>query len=154
MHETCARTRLPLPQSPLCLRQYDHPALPFRVRLGHYRKHKGAVKLHTQLNLSGTLPCYVVLSNGRIADIRAARKWFKIEPDSIYTYDKGYCDYAWFKEIDGKAAFFFTRLKQNTRLKVVGQHLAANEKLGVVADDIVELGFKTPGRRIQGNCGA
>ncbi len=79
------------------------------------------------------------MSNGRMADIRAARKWFRIEPDSIYTYDKGYCDYAWFKEIDDKGAFLVTRLKQNARLKVVGQHLAPNGKPGVLADDTVKL---------------
>ena len=103
-----------------------------------YRTNKGAIKLHTQLNLSGNLPCFVVMSNGKMSDIQAARKWFRIEPDSIYTYDKGYCDYAWFKEIDGKGAFFVTRLRRNARLKVVGQHLEPNEKLGVVADEMVE----------------
>jgi putative transposase len=34
VHEAGPGARLPLPQSPLCLRQHDHPALPFRVRLG------------------------------------------------------------------------------------------------------------------------
>ena len=115
---------------PLCLSVYDW---------AHYRTNKGAVKLHTQLDLSGNLPCFVVMSNGKMADIRAARKWFRIEPDSIYTYDKGYCDYAWFKEIDGKGAFFVTRPRRNARLEVVGQHLAPNEKLCVVADDTVGL---------------
>lgn len=115
---------------PLCLSVYDW---------AHYRTNKGAVKLHTQLDLSGNLPCFVVMSNGKMADIRAARKWFRIEADSIYMYDKGYCDYAWFREIDSKGAFFVTRLRRNARLKVVGQHLAPNGRLGVVADDTVEL---------------
>ena len=115
---------------PLCLSVYDW---------AHYRTNKGAVRLHTQLDLSGNLPCFVVMSNGKMADIRAARKWFRIEADSIYTYDKGYCDYAWFREIDSKGAFFVTRLRRNARLKVVGQHLAPNGRLGVVADDTVEL---------------
>ena len=115
---------------PLCLSVYDW---------AHYRTNKGAVRLHTQLDLSGNLPCFVVMSNGKMADIRAARKWFRIEADSICTYDKGYCDYAWFREIDSKGAFFVTRLRRNARLKVVGQHLAPNGRLGVVADDTVEL---------------
>ena len=115
---------------PLCLSAYAW---------ARYRTNKGAVKLHTQLDLSGNLPCFVVMSNGKMADIRAARKWFRIEADSIYTYDKGYCDYAWFREIDSKGAFFVTRLRRNARLKVVGQHLAPNGRLGVVADDTVEL---------------
>ena len=74
-----------------------------------------------------------------MTDIRAARKWFRIESDSLYTYDKGYCDYAWFREIDDKGAFFVTRLRRNARLKVIGQHLTPNGKPGVMADDIVEL---------------
>ena len=115
---------------PLCLATYDW---------ARYRANKGAARLHAQLDLSGSLPCYVVMSDGRMADIRAARKWFRIQPDSIYTYDKGYCDYAWFREIDGRGAFFVTRLKQNARLRAVGQHLPPNERLGVVADDTVEL---------------
>ena len=115
---------------PLCLSAYDW---------ARYRTNKGAVKLHTQLDLSGNLPCFVVMSNGKMADIRAARKWFRIDADSIYTYDKGYCDYAWFREIDSKGAFFVTRLRRNARLKVVGQHLAPNGRLGVVADDTMEL---------------
>ena len=36
----------------------------------YYRKHKGAVKLHPQLDLSGCLPCYMVMSSGKMADIR------------------------------------------------------------------------------------
>ena len=48
------------------------------------------------------------MGNGKMADIRAARKWFKIEADSIHTCDKGYCDYGWFRKIDGKGPFFVT----------------------------------------------
>ena len=126
---------------PLCLSAYDW---------ARYRKNKGAVKLHTQLDLSGNLPCFVVLSNGKMADIRAARKWFRIEPDSIYTYDKGYCDYEWFKEINDKGSFFVTRLKKNARYKVVGQHLAPNKKSGVVSDETVELELQNAQRTYPG----
>ena len=54
----------------------------------HYRKNKGAIKLHTELDLSGNLPCFVLLSNGKMADIRAARANIVIVPDSIYTFDE------------------------------------------------------------------
>ena len=53
-----------------------------------YRTDKGAVSPHTQFDLSGKHPCFVMTGNGRMSDIRAARKSFRIEPDSIYTYDK------------------------------------------------------------------
>lgn len=68
-----------------------------------YRKHKGAVKLHTQLDLSGNLPCYVMMSNGKMADVRAAKKNITLIPDSIYTFDKGYYDLNWFRQIDEPA---------------------------------------------------
>ena len=74
----------------LCLNQYDWT---------HYRKHKGAIKLHTELDLNGNLPCFVVMSNGKMSDIRAAKENISIVPDSIYTFDKGYYDLAWFKFI-------------------------------------------------------
>ena len=49
----------------LCLNQYDW---------SHYRKHKGAIKLYTELDLNGNLPCFVVMSNGKMSDIRAAKE--------------------------------------------------------------------------------
>ena len=130
---------------PLCLSAYDW---------ARYRTSKGAVKLHTQLDLSGNLPCFVVMSNGKMADVRATRKWFRIEPDSICTYDKGYCDYAWFREIDGKGAFFVTRLKGNARFRLVGQHLAPNEDWESWPTTRWSWSYRTPGRRIRGSCGA
>jgi hypothetical protein len=36
----------------------------------HYRKQKGAIKLHTELDLSGNLPCYVLMTNGRMSERR------------------------------------------------------------------------------------
>jgi len=63
----------------LCLTQYDW---------AYYRKHKGAIKLHTELDLSGNIPCFVLMSNGKMSDIRAAKENIVIVPDSIYTFDK------------------------------------------------------------------
>ena len=49
----------------LCLSRYNW---------AYYRKHKGAVKLHTELDLSGNLPCFLLMSNGKMSDIRAAKE--------------------------------------------------------------------------------
>ena len=112
----------------LCLAQYDW---------AYYRKHKGAIKLHTELDLSGNIPCFMTLSNGKMSDIRAAKKNIAITPDSIYTFDKGYYDLNWFQQIKIKGAYFVTRIKNNAQIKVLGQHRTANEKLGVLRDDII-----------------
>ena len=112
----------------LCLNLYDW---------AHYRKNKGAIKLHTALDLSGNLPCFVMLSNGKMADIRAARENIVIVPDSIYTFDKGYYDLNWFQHIADSGAYFVTRLKDNAKIELLGQHREANERLGVLRDEAV-----------------
>ena len=112
-----------------------------------YKTTKGAIKLHTQLDLAGNIPCFVVMSDGRMSDIHAAREHFRIVPDSIYVYDRGYCDLEWFASINAGDAFFVTRLKGNARLEVVGQHSVSPASTGVVSDDVVAFagavsGFK------------
>ena len=112
----------------LCLNLYDW---------AHYRRNKGAVKLHTELDLSGNLPCFVLMSNGKMSDIQAARENIAIVPDSIYTYDKGYYDLRWFKHINDSGAFFVTRLKDNAKIELLGQHREPNGKLGVLRDEVI-----------------
>ncbi len=48
-----------------------------------YRKKKGGIKLHFQLDQSGLLPCFMVMTDGKCNDMKLARKSFPIEPDSI-----------------------------------------------------------------------
>ncbi len=119
----------------LCLAKYDW---------AYYRKNKGAIKLHTELDLSGNLPCFVLMSDGKMADIRAARENVVIVPDSIYTFDKGYYDLNWFKHIADMGASFVTRIKTNAQIEVLGQHREPNEKLGVIRDDVIRfIGYQT-----------
>ena len=110
----------------LCLSQYSW---------ARYRRTKGAVKLHTQLDLSGNLPCYVVMSDGKMSDIHAAKTRFPIKPDSIYVYDKGYCDLRWFNEISLRGAYFVTRLRSNAKTASLGQHSHSPSATGVVSDE-------------------
>ena len=110
----------------LCISQYSW---------ARYRRTKGAIKLHTQLDLSGNLPCYVVMSDGKMSDIHAAKTQFPIRPDSIYVYDKGYCDLRWFNEISLQGAYFVTRLRCNSKTATLGQHSHSPSATGVVSDE-------------------
>ena len=103
----------------------------------YYRKHKGAIKLHTELDLSGNLPCFLLMRNGKMSDIRAAKENIPILPDSIYTFDKGYYDLNWFQAISNAGAFFVTRIKNNAQIEFLGQHREPNKKLGVLRDEII-----------------
>ena len=54
-----------------------------RCNWAYFRKHKGVIKLHTELDLSGNLPCFLLMRNGKMSDIRAAKENIPILPDSI-----------------------------------------------------------------------
>lgn len=95
-----------------------------------------------------------MLSNGEMADIRAARENIVIVPDSIYTFDKGYYDLNWFQHISDSDAFFVTRIKDNAKIEFIGQHRESNKKLGsCVMKSFGSRGIN-PLRNIRENCGS
>ena len=114
----------------LCLSTYNW---------AHYRKAKGAVKIHVMLELSEEedVPCFVMVSNGLMSDIRAARENIAIVPDSIYVFDRGYYDLKWFKQINNSSAYFVTRFKSHARIEFLGQHRQVDENPGVLWDEMV-----------------
>lgn len=108
-----------------------------------FRTTKGALKLHCQLEHAGNIPSFVVISDGKKHDISAARDSFTLIPDSIYCFDKGYTDFAWFRRIQDTGAFFVTRAKDNLAYRITGQQETLKNK-GVLLDASIELtGFYT-----------
>jgi Domain of unknown function (DUF4372)/Transposase DDE domain len=102
-----------------------------------YKRHKGAVKLHVQLNHDGYLPSYVLISDGKCSDIAAARtmKWAK---DTIVVFDRGYVDYEWWQSLATEGVFFVTRRKKDVPLQVIEQRTPPQNR-NVVSDEIVVL---------------
>lgn len=103
-----------------------------------WRPRKGAMRLHYQLDHSGDIPVFMVMTDGKTQEISAARTHLSIIPDSIYCFDKGFNDYAWFQRITDEKAFFVTRAKENAKASFVGQHEEPKAK-GVIFDEIIEL---------------
>jgi len=103
-----------------------------------FRKQKGAVKLHCQLDHAGHIPSFVHISDGKMHDVTATREFFEIEPDSIYCFDKGYVSYEWLHSIHKTKAFFVTRAKTNMDYRITGQHSEGGKK-GVLADRVIKL---------------
>lgn len=103
-----------------------------------FHKTKGAIKLHCQLDLQGQIPSFAVLTNGKCSDIRAARSFLELVPDSIYVIDRGYLDFDWFRRIDDEDAFFVTRAKDNMVYRVTGQQEVPLDS-GLLYDVTVEL---------------
>jgi hypothetical protein len=77
-----------------------------------FRRRKGAVKLHTLLDLRGNIPCFVHVSHGKTHDVTVLDR-LPIEPGAFYVMDRGYVDFARLHRFTMGAAFFVTRGKRN-----------------------------------------
>jgi hypothetical protein len=77
-----------------------------------YRTAKGAVKIHMLLDHDGLLPEYALITEGKVADIKVARK-LQFPAGAMLVFDRGYCDYDWFAQLSVSGIHFVTRLKDN-----------------------------------------
>ena len=77
-----------------------------------FRRNKGAIKLHTLLDLRGNIPCFVLITNGKTSDVTVLDK-LVIEPGAFYVKDRGYIDFARLHRFTRNMAFFVTRAKRN-----------------------------------------
>ena len=98
----------------LCLSQFPW---------AHYRRAKGGVKVHTLLNNDTLLPEFMVMTNAKVNDDKAAKDKVlqRVPPHCILVMDRGYCDFGLFKALDEKGVVFVTRLKTNWQFKRTGQ---------------------------------
>jgi len=107
-----------------------------------FRKRKGAIKLHYLYDHSGSLPSFMVMTDGRHHDVRVAKDDKKLNfallPDSIISFDRAYLDYKWLWDLNKKGVYFVTRSKGNIKCEVTGQHQQVNNK-HVVRDDVINL---------------
>lgn len=106
----------------------------------HFRKTKAAIKLHTMIDLRGNLPAFLMITDGKVHDVKAAPS-VPIEADGIYLIDRGYIDFAWLALIHKQKAFFVTRLKENIKWVRVVSH-PVDKKLGLICDQEIILASK------------
>ncbi len=101
-----------------------------------FRTTKGAVKLHLLLDHDGYLPCYAVITEGKVHEIQVARK-LKLQRGTMLVFDRGYTDYDWFQRLTEEDVHFVTRLKDNATYIVVERRQAKGD--GVGSDEIIVL---------------
>lgn len=77
-----------------------------------FRRHKGAVKLHTLVDLRGNIPCFIHISHGKMHDVTALDH-LALEPGAFYIMDRGYIDFARLYAFTQQMAFFIVRGKRN-----------------------------------------
>jgi len=81
-----------------------------------FRRRKGAVKLHTLIDLRGNIPCFIHFSTGKVHDVNAL-DLLVLEAGAFYMMDRGYVDYARLYRFTLEMAFFVTRAKSNMKYK-------------------------------------
>lgn len=93
----------------LCLDMYNW---------AEFRRTKGAIKLHMQLDHDGYLPCFAVMTEGKAHEITVARST-RFQRGTIVVFDRGYTDHEWFGSLTDEGVFFVTRLKSNSVYEIV-----------------------------------
>ena len=106
-------------------------------RWARFRRTKGAIKLHTLLDLRGPIPTFVHISDGKLHDVNALDE-LPIEAGSFYVMDRGYLDFARLYVLHRQGAFFVIRAKRS--LCYTRTHsLSVDAATGVCSDQIIGL---------------
>jgi Transposase DDE domain/Domain of unknown function (DUF4372) len=102
-----------------------------------FRKHKAAVKLHTLIDLRGSIPTVVIITDGKIHEVNILDQilW---EAGAIYLMDRGYLDFSRLYNIHQSGAFFITRAKKRFDYKRL-LSMPADKTRGVKSDQAVTL---------------
>jgi hypothetical protein len=81
-----------------------------------FRKAKGAVKMHTLLDLRGNIPTFIRITDGKVHDVNILDE-LVAEPGAFYVMDRGYVDFERLYRLTKAGAFFVTRTKDNIQLQ-------------------------------------
>jgi hypothetical protein len=111
---------------PLCLSVFDW---------AQYKRTKGAVKLHLVLDHDGYLPSYAVLTDGKTADIKAA-KMMTFAAGTMLVFDRGYSDYNWWLQLTRQKVHFVTRLKDDAEYSIIEPRTVP---AGILRDEVILL---------------
>ena len=99
---------------------------------------RGAVKVHTLIDLRGSIPSFILVTDGKYHDSNALDEIIPI-PDAIYLMDKAYVDFEALYRMHKYGAFFVTRAKSTLRYNVIEQNYNIDETSGLRTDKTIVL---------------
>jgi hypothetical protein len=99
---------------------------------------RGAVKMHTLLDLRGSIPSFILVTDGKYHDSNVLDQIIP-EPDAIYIMDKAYVDFKALYRINTHNSCFVTRAKSSLKYIIIEQNFNIDEKTGLRADKTIEL---------------
>ena len=110
-----------------------------------FRKTKSAIKLHTLMNLRGSIPEFIHISDGKIHDVNILDLLIPI-PGSYYVMDRAYLDFERLYNLHMERAFFVTRAKSNFKFKR-RYSSAVDKSTGVQCDQTIILTTHYPAKK-------
>jgi len=102
-----------------------------------FRKHKAAIKLHTLLDLRGSIPSFIQITEGKVHDVNVLDDLIP-EPGSFYVLDRGYLDFERLYRFHQALAFFVIRSKSNFQFRRIYSH-PIDKSTGLISDQTIML---------------
>ena len=102
-----------------------------------FRSTKAAIKLHTLLDLRGSIPTFIHISDGKMHDVRVL-DMLPIEPGAFFVMDRGYLDFERLYGLGQQGAFYVTRAKHNMDARRV-YSMPADREQGIICDQRIAL---------------
>jgi hypothetical protein len=102
-----------------------------------FRSTKAAVKMHTLLDLRGSIPSFIHISNGKLHDVRVLDLLIP-EPGAFYVMDRGYLDFDRLYSLHQAGSFFVTRAKSNLDARRI-YSAPTDRTTGVICDQTIAL---------------
>lgn len=103
----------------------------------HFRRRKAAVKIHTLMDLRGSIPCFIRLTDGKTHDVNILDE-IPIEAGAFYIMDRAYVDFERLWALHQEGAFFVTRAKKNLSF-TVAKRRNVNKSSGLRCDQTINL---------------
>ena len=102
-----------------------------------FRQHKGAVKLHTLLDLRGNIPTVVIITDGKVHEVKILDQ-LAFEAGAFYVMDRAYLNFKRLYRLHLASAFFVTRAKKNSQFQRLYSQ-PVDRTTGIICDQIVTL---------------
>ena len=102
-----------------------------------FRKTKGAIKLHTLLDLRGPIPTFIQITDGKVHDVNILDH-IDVEPGAFYTFDRAYLDFRRLYRLHRSQAFFVTRAQKRFSFRRIYSR-PIDKSTGLRCDQVIEL---------------
>jgi hypothetical protein len=102
-----------------------------------FRKYKGAIRLHTMLDVKTEIPCYMHITDGKVHEVNILDRII-YEPGGFYIMDRAFVDWERLYNIHENKAYFVTRSKVNMKFKRISSS-KVNKSSGILCDQTIKL---------------